>query len=479
MAGMSLSGAYDSTKINSLVQLAVSSETSKVESLQTEKSRLDRTSTVTASLESSVSALRTAVRALTAAGALETKKASVSNADILSASADYSASAGTYSIQVTSLAQKHRLGSSSLSDAGTSLITAEGAGARTFRIAAGTSTEDITVDLAEGDTDSAVLNKILEAVSSQSKLAKGGVIKETSAGSTLVLEAADSGLAGKLTLTDVTGTLLKSAGVLAADGGAARELQAASDASFKIGDSLTVTRSTNEIADAVTGVVFTLKELGSATLAVSADADAVAAKFTAFVNAYNAAQTAVGTQLNEATDPDDPSKGVLYANSQLRALRNGLRLRLGELRTGALASLAQTGFGSVDAKAVTAAQSYNITLDASALKEALVSDPAAFKELACGTDGIFTLLNSDLDFHLGTNGTFNSLENSLDSRVTNVANRIKAAQKLLDSRTAYYTGLYTSLAGQITTMQNQSQAINSIYGSVYGTASASSSGTSY
>jgi len=470
MAETTVSSAYDSSKISSLVGMAIKNETSRVTTLQIEKSRLAKAQTVTASLKTSLSSLRTAVAALAAEGAMEPKKAAVSDALIFGASASSAASAGSYALDVISLAASHKLGSSSLTDAGATLITAEGVGVKTFRIAVGETTEDISVTLAEGDTDNAVLAKIMDAVNSGSENAKASLIKETSGTTTLVIEAADSGLEGALTLTDVSGTLLKSAGMLTALGANARQLQAASDARFTIGGTITVTRSSNEISDAIAGVTLNLVKAGAATLSISTDADAVAAKFTAFVTAYNSVQTALGTQISEAPDSASPEKGIFYANRQLRTMRSGLRLRLAEGRELDLASLAAIGFKPVDAKTVTSAQSYNISFDTAAFKTALQATPGALRELVGGTTGIMTLVSADLDAHLASySGTFAALESSTTSRMTTADRRLLLAQKSVTQKTAYYTALYTSLAGKISSMQSQSSTASSIYTSVFGT----------
>lgn len=472
-----VSSAYDTGKINQLVSLAISAENKRVASLETEKSRLGRMQTIASGLKTSLNSMRTAVGALLADGALEAKKTVSSDTAIFDAASAEAAlsSAGIYSLNITSLAASHKLGSSSLTDSGSAVLSAEGAGAKTFRIACGALSEDINVTLVDGDSDNTVLAKIMDAVNASSAYAKASLVKESSGCTTLVLEAKSSGTAGALTLSDVSGTLLKSAGALTALGAHARTLLAAKDAVFTIDGTMTITRSSNEISDAITGVTLNLKKEGAAVLTVSSDADAVAAKFTAFVNAYNSVQTSLGTYLTEAASEKDETKGVFYGNRQLRSLRNGLRMRLAESRDLVYASLAQVGLKAVDVKSSTAAQSYNLSLDPAALKKTLQASPSAVESLAAGTEGIFTLLKADLDAHLGSSsGTFAWLEASAASRVEANGRRLSLAQKDVTKKTAYYTALYNSLAGRINSMQTQSNTANSIYSSVYGTTATTS-----
>jgi flagellar hook-associated protein 2 len=454
--------------------MAITNETNRVNTLKAEKARLNKTQSVTTTLKTTLNSLKTAIDALVAVNGMDTKKTVSTDPLVSEFSATSAASVGAYSLNVTSLAASHKLGSSSLTDAGTTALTTEGAGVKTFRLQVGEVTEDISVTLAEGDTDNAVLAKLMDAISDGSKLAKAGLIKETSGSTALVIESRTSGTAGKVTITDLNSTLLKTTGVLNSAGTQARELQAASDAVFTIGGNLTITRSTNDVSDAITGVTINLKKLGATVGTVSTDVDAVAAKFTAFVAAYNAVQTAVGTQLTEATSTTDPEKGVFFGNRQMRAIRNSLRMRLAESRPLTLGCLSAVGIKPVDVKASSISESYNMKLDATVLKAALQDNPSIVQELVAGAAGILALTKIDVDSHLGVStGTFASIETASSSRVTAVERRLSLAQKSVTQKTAYYTALYNSLAGKISGMQQQSMAAGSIYNSVYGTTTTS------
>lgn len=464
----SVNSAYNSSQISSLVSLAIYGETSKVTLLQATQSKLTTTQSAISSVKSSLSALSSAVNNLMTAGAFDVKKVQSSDAAVLTSSVSSSASTGSYALNVTSLAASCKLGSSSLNDSGTTLVTAEGAGTKIFRIASGTTTEEISVDLAAGDNDNTALAKIMDAVNAQSSTAKASLIKETSGATTLVIEARNSGNDGAFTLEDGTGTLLQSAGVLKPDGSAARVLQAASDASFTIGGNLTITRSSNEISDGITGVTVNLLKLGTSTLTVSADTTTVANNLSTFVSAYNSAQSAIRTQLNEATDDSDPTKGVLNDNSQLRSLSNELRRTLAGSRDLAFSSLSALGIKPVDVKTASTENASNLTLDVAAFKAALQSDPSAVKELVTGTAGIFTQLKAGLDLDMkAPGGTLDALTTAATSRADLIAKRITEAQADVTKKTAYYTALYTSLAGQITAMQQQSSSFSNIYGNYY------------
>lgn len=464
----SLSSAYDSSQISSLVSLAIYGETSKVTLLEATQSKITTTQSAISSIKSSLSALSSAVNNLMTTGAFDAKKVQSSDATVLTSTVSSSASAGSYALNVTSLAASYKLGSSSLTDSGTTLVTAEGTGAKTFKIAHGTTTEEISVELAEGDSDNTVMAKIMDAVNAQSSTAKASLIKETSGATTLVIEAKNSGNDGVFTLEDGTGTLLKSAGVLKTDGSATRVLQAASDASFTIGNNLTITRSSNEVSDGITGVTVNLLKLGASTLTVSVDTAAVSNSLSAFVSAYNSAQSAVRTQLTEATDDSDPTKGVLSNNSQLRSLSNELRRTLAGSRNLAFSSLSSLGIKPVDVKTAATEDACNLTLDTTAFKAALQSNQSAVKELLAGTTGIFTQLKTCLDLDMKTpGGTLDALTTAATSRAELIAKRLAEAQADVTKKTAYYTSLYTSLAGTITAMQQQSSSFASIYDNYY------------
>lgn len=476
-------GAWTQDQLNALVTVATASAQSGVDKLTLDRTRLDAEDSDISSIRSSLEDLQDKLETLTDNGSMTPKKSEVTEEDVMDVDADGDAVTGNYEVEVTALAQRNQLASSSFADSASGLSSAEGAGAKTFTIKCGGTTETFSLDVSSGQTNSDLMKVIADKINSNSSVCSAGIIKEGTDSSTLILTAKDYGTAGALTLADASGTLLKSCGVIDGAGAAARQLQAGSDAALKIGDKLTITRSSNQITDAVNGVTLSLKTLGKTTVTVSADTDTTIKNFNEFLSAYNAAQTRIGTEVNEAPDSPgdgetesdvDVTVGTLYGNSQMSAIRNAMRRIMSGTQNLAVRNLAELGITlqSASAKSDDPGKACNLKLDSAALKEALRKNPDAVQQLLTGPNGILTQLGTELTSDLKhSGGAISNLSDATSQRLEAITRRMTSAQKLLDQQTTYYNNLYNSFASQITGMQASSQTLNAVLASLGSTSS--------
>jgi flagellar hook-associated protein 2 len=108
----------------------------------------------------------------------------------------------------------------------------------------------------------------------------------------------------------------------------------AKDATMQIDGTVTVTRSSNTISDAIPGLTISLGAQGTSTVTVSRQDSAGSTAAQAFVDAYNAVQTFVKKNV------DDPA-GPLARDAMLRTFRGSL--------TDAVLTSAATGPGAAAA----------------------------------------------------------------------------------------------------------------------------------
>lgn len=154
----------------------------------------------------------------------------------------------------------------------------------------------------------------------------------------LVLTSSATGAAG-IALAESSGTALQSLGFL--DGGGAKLagaiLTSGADASFAI-DGIAMTRTSNVISDAITGVTLSLvsEEVGASTaIAVGRFGDSARDAMQQFVDAYNALVTFIQEQGTVTS-----SRPALYGDSILRTARAALPTVLLTAVGGAAADLA-------------------------------------------------------------------------------------------------------------------------------------------
>ncbi|MDQ7006570.1 MAG: flagellar filament capping protein FliD [Acidobacteriota bacterium] len=199
------------------------------------------------------------------------RSTSLSSSDALTAKATSKASAGSYQINVTQIAQAHRVRSDGLSDRYSPLVT-DG----TITIQAG-GNNLITVNVSSANG-----NNSLQAIADEINNADEGVIATVINDGTsdiLVVRSEETGTTHSLTITDTTNLNLDTAG---------NELQAAQDAVLDV-DGVSITSSSNSVTGAIQGVTLSLTGTTSSavTLTVSEDTETAKKSLQEFVDAYN------------------------------------------------------------------------------------------------------------------------------------------------------------------------------------------------
>ena len=197
--------------------------------------------TVLSTLGTDLATLTTSLQALTDfSGVFSEKQGSSSNTDLLSlSSATTSASAGSHTIVVNSLAQTSSEGSSVVTDPNDTL-----SGSLTIQ------NHIFNVDSADNDT---TLASLASAINSAGIGVKANVITD-STGSRLSLVSGTSGVAGQLSVTASLSGASAGAITFSSNG------QDGKDASLTV-DGVAITTSSNTVSNAIPGVTFQL--LGS------------------------------------------------------------------------------------------------------------------------------------------------------------------------------------------------------------------------
>jgi flagellar hook-associated protein 2 len=258
----------------------------------------------------------------------------------------------------------------------------------------------------------------------------------------LVLSSTDTGAAGRVELveTSSTGTGANLNLRSLNPPGATTDFSAL-DASLTI-NGLPITRSTNTISDAVSGVTFTLKKAGATSVNVTSSTD-ISDKLQTFINAYNAVQDFIAAQYK----PDNQGRptGVLAGDPTLRAAQQQLRDALNSFSTnngGALQSLADIGIGRDS--------SGHLTLDSAKLNSELASSASDVKALLAGAANgetglgnlIYSASNALSDSITGLVQTaINGYQASVKNLNNSIADQLDAINQLRDSLTRQFAAV--------------------------------------
>lgn len=188
----------------------------------------------------------------------------------------------------------------------------------------------------------------------------------------------DSQLALSIVANNENGGTLDFGDFAIVDSGRARELTAGVDARVQIDGDL-VTRSSNSITDAVTGLTLNLLRTATdaATVTVGRDVGAMTSSVEAFMDAFNGILEFVSSQFSGAGAEEGTANAPLSGDSVLRQMRNDLReamaMQISAAVGGDFRRLADIGIE------VTRDGVYE--LDKTTLQTALETDPQAVERL--------------------------------------------------------------------------------------------------
>ncbi|MCL4866670.1 MAG: flagellar filament capping protein FliD, partial [Gemmatimonadales bacterium] len=239
-----------------------------------------------------------------------------------------SAAPGSFTLTVNTLARAEKLAGTGQADFATALGVAG-----TFSV----NGQDVVVTTA--DSLVAIRDRINALNSGATPTGVSATILSVSGTDHRLILTSDATGAAGIALAESSGTALQALGFL--DGGGAKLagaiLTSGADASFSI-DGIAMTRTSNVITDAITGVTLSLvsEEAGASTaIAVGRFGNAAEAAMQQFVDAYNALVTFIQEQGTVTS-----SRPALYGDSVLRTARAALPAVLLEAVGGAAADLA-------------------------------------------------------------------------------------------------------------------------------------------
>jgi flagellar hook-associated protein 2 len=424
-----------------------------VDRLADKKVSLNSKSTDYATLSTKLVMLQSAADKLRLSTAFDRTGTSVSDSTAVSAAGSSTATAGTYSIRITQLAQSHQItNKAARAVAATSTDIVGGtSGTFTFRVGNGA---DQTVTL--GST--ATLEDLRTAVNDLGAGVSASIINtgsDTTPAYRLVLTAASTGAANGVTIVsdDTDLDLDNSSGT-----GGVDTLQAAQDATVVVGDPnqnpVTLTRSSNVVSDAIPGVTLTLlKSTGSSTVqvGVSRDVAAVKTNITALATAYND----VVKFINERNTYDTATKkgGIFFNEPTVRGVLTQLRTALSSSVAGlsSVSTAGEIGFKTE--------RDGTVTIDDAKLDSALASSYPAVKNLfinQTSSTGIAQLVNNAVDvLDDAVSGALTLRKNGLTKQITDLTAEIARKEDAVAQYEDRLRRQYAALDGLLGRLQSQ------------------------
>ncbi len=457
MATVSSLGSGSGLDLESLVTKLMQVEQQPLVALNTKEGKVQAKISALGSLKAALSTLQGTASALTpatgqtASAKFTTYKASVADSAYATASASTSAVAGSYSLEVTGLAQTHRLASpsgayassSSAIGTGTLVIERGSVSGATFTRATGSSAVSVTIDSSHN-----TLGGLRDAINAADAGVTATIVTGTG-GAQLVLTSKDSGTGHQMRLSGLTGfdfdpvaaTGTLSQATLA--GG-----QAAADASLKL-NGIAITSTSNTVTGALDGVTINLlKQTTSATtLTVSKDTStSLTGGLNAFIKAYN---EVVGTVAQLGSyDAETKEAGTLNGDATLRMVQSQLRSLVFGTPGGVTGD-----YRTLSSIGVSVQRDGTLSLDSTKLQAAL----AAGSDDVAGLVGAFgKALTSASNNMVGSTGIIAAGTDGLNRTIADITKQRERLARRLDQIETRYRSQFTALDSLVASMKSTS-----------------------
>ena len=465
IAGSSSADAAGGSVINvsTLVSELVSAAQAPQEGIITQQTEaVTANISAMATLKSALSTFQSSLTSLDTASAFNAMGATTGDSTLLTATAGSDATAGTYTVTVSALAQAQQLRSNVFPGGAAATV-----GTGTLSLSLGGSSFDVTVN----STDNS-LSGIAAAINgASSNPGITATVLQGTSGAYLVLSSTLTGAANTIQVAETDGgsglsSLTYSSG---APGNYTQETKA-QDASYSIAG-VSGTSASNTVTGAVNGVTLTLLGVTATTgttLSVSADTSTIESNIAGFVSAYNTLQGSFKSLggYDAATSTAGPLMG------------DGVLGNIQSQTNEAIHSLINNGsstYNSLATIGITTNSDGTLSVNSSTLEGALSTNLSAVSSLFSGPSGIASTTNSEISADLASGGVIGERDQSLASQETSLTDQSNALDARMADLSASLTQQYASLNTLLSTLQTTSayltQAFNSLP-SVQGKASA-------
>lgn len=453
MAGITATGLGSNLDITSLISQLMSLEKRSVTALDTKEAGIQAKISAYGSVKGVLSSLQTAAESLDSAAIFSGRKASIADASVSTIVSTSTAAAGSYSLEVSTLASAQVLASTAFTDAdtvvGTGTLTIELGSYSGGSFTANPDKTSVTITL---DSNSNTLADIRDAINASNAGVSASLV-DNGSGVHLALASSATGTENALRITSVDddGNNTDAAGLSrliydASSGGTSRltEKVAATDATLKV-NGIDIVSSSNTITGAIDGVTLILNKtnVGEPTkITVSQDYTSARTAIESFVKGFNDATKALRdlSAYNATTD----KASTLQGEGTVLALKNMLANAVTAEVTGGI-SLSSIG--------ISVQKDGSLAINSEKLTAALENGNA--KTLFVGTEastGLSDRFSKLIAGALDSGGVLAGRTQSLNDSVKSLDARREVLNRRLEMVEARYKAQFTALDSLISSM---------------------------
>jgi flagellar hook-associated protein 2 len=408
MAGISSPGIGSNLDVNGIIEKLMQAEALPLQALAKKEASYQAKLSAYGTLSGALSAFQTAIGSLNTASTFQGLKATPGDSSIFTATATPSATAGSYAINVTRLAQAQTLTASGVASTTATIGTGTpikltfqfGTSGATFAQDPNTPSGEVIID----NTNNS-LQGIRDAINKANIGVTASIVSDGSATPhRLVLTSNKTGEMSSMKI-DVQGGEPALTNLLAYDPAGTQNMtqtSAAQDAALTV-NGIEVTSQTNTVNGAIEGVTLNLAKTGSTNMTVVRNTEAVTSAMNGLVKAFNDLSTTFDNLTSY--DPETKQAGMLLGDSSVRNIEASIRKMLSAPTTGSnssLKTLSQVG--------ISISSEGKMSLDQSKLTKAMdtnLADVASlFSSLGKTTDSLVSFVSASANTPPGTHDVF-------------------------------------------------------------------------
>jgi len=381
-------------------------------------------------LDASMTNFRDSINEMKTATLYDERKATVSGSSV-EVEASANSDIGDFTLDVTQLATKE-INESGSYDSKTATI-ADAAG--TFTLSIGDKDFDIEYD------DTTTLDDLKKSINDIAGESVNATIVQIADGDfRLFLSSTETGADQNITIDDSADGNLK--GTQLTDD--MSTIQDAVDAEFKFNGE-TITRSSNQIDDLISGYDIKLKEVGSSEVKVEQNRDEIMKRVDSFVEKYNSIVTELGKQTKSSTESSE--RGIFSANSSIKSMKGTIQDMIYNT-TGGVGSMADYGF-NVD-------KDGKMSIDKDMFTQQLDDNPKNIEAFFSGGDftkddgdtvtleGAFFEFYDVVNTYTKVNGNLDLVKENITDTISSLEDRKESATERLDAKYAIMKKQYAA-----------------------------------
>lgn len=436
---ISTAGLGSGIDFNSLVSQLVAAESEPQTALFDQKETiLQARLSAFGVVKSALTTFQAEVVKLQSADAFSNRKATSASTSTFTATATNSAVLGSYDIQVTQLAENHKLRSTDFTDSSTVI------GTGTLTISVGGSSFGLTID--DSNKTVAGIRDAINNASSNTGVTATTITVDT--GTQLVLTSNDTGSNNNIVVTAINGgegdlqQLVYDP--LPAGSGTENlvQINPAQDSIIQI-DSQNVTNNTNTVAGAIDGVTLTLNAADPGndhTLDIVLDTGSISAKIQSFVDAYNEYTKSI----NESMLQSETQQGILLGDALTRSIERQIRTKTTQQVSGIY-----TDYNSLAAIGITTQKDGSLKIDSTTLNNVIDTDLTSLTNLFTAENGIANIVDSTIDSYVEFNGILDTKTDGIKDSISDITKQREQLAFRMESLEARLTAQFIAMDGLV------------------------------